>query len=48
MSRHWTIKEHRELIKSVHRRTSGLKRKRGSASTDDPHLSVEANSGGRE
>lgn len=31
MAKHWTIKEHRALIKSVHRRTSGLKRKRGSA-----------------
>lgn len=30
MAKHWTIKEHRALIKSVHRRTSGLKRKRGS------------------
>ena len=31
MAKHWTIKEHRALIKSVHRRTSGLKRKRGGA-----------------
>lgn len=31
MAKHWTIKEHRALIKSVHKRTSGLKRKRGSA-----------------
>jgi hypothetical protein len=36
MSKHWTIKEHRELIKSVHRRTSGLKRKRGSARQTTP------------
>jgi|APSaa5957512535_1039671.scaffolds.fasta_scaffold00356_6 hypothetical protein len=36
MSKHWTIKEHRELIKSVHRRTSGLKRKRGSPRQTTP------------
>lgn len=29
MAKRWSMKEHRELVKSVHERTSGLKRKKG-------------------